>query len=81
MTFATGCYSRGMNRVVLITGGAKIFSMYTSKETFNGEVVIRPMMYVALTYDHRVVDGKGAVSFLVRIKQAIEDPSRILLEV
>ena len=47
----------------------------------DGQVVIRPMMYLALTYDHRIVDGKGAVSFLVRIKQAIEDPSRILLEV
>ncbi len=47
----------------------------------NGEVVIRPMMYIALTYDHRVVDGREAVSFLVRIKEAIEDPTRLLLEV
>ena len=47
----------------------------------NGEVVIRPMMYVALTYDHRVVDGKEAVSFLRRIKDVIEDPSRLILEV
>ncbi len=47
----------------------------------NGEVVIRPMMYVALTYDHRIVDGREAVSFLVRIKQAIEDPSRLLIEI
>ncbi len=46
----------------------------------NGEVVIRPMMYLALTYDHRIVDGREAVQFLVRIKQIIEDPSRILLE-
>jgi 2-oxoglutarate dehydrogenase E2 component (dihydrolipoamide succinyltransferase) len=46
----------------------------------NGEVVIRPMMYVALTYDHRVVDGREAVSFLVRIKELIEDPERLLLE-
>jgi 2-oxoglutarate dehydrogenase E2 component (dihydrolipoamide succinyltransferase) len=45
-----------------------------------GEVVIRPMMYVALTYDHRVVDGREAVSFLVRIKELIEDPERLLLE-
>lgn len=46
-----------------------------------GEVVIRPMMYIALTYDHRVVDGREAVSFLVRIKEAIENPTRLLLEV
>jgi 2-oxoglutarate dehydrogenase E2 component (dihydrolipoamide succinyltransferase) len=44
-----------------------------------GQVVIRPMMYVALTYDHRLVDGREAVTFLVKVKQAIEDPSRILL--
>lgn len=47
----------------------------------NGEVVIRPMMYVALTYDHRVVDGKEAVSFLKRIKDVMEDPARLILEV
>ncbi len=46
-----------------------------------GEVVVRPMMYVALTYDHRVIDGREAVTFLVRVKEGIEDPSRILLEV
>ena len=47
----------------------------------NGEVVIRPMMYVALTYDHRVVDGKDAVSFLKRVKDIVEDPARLILEV
>ena len=47
----------------------------------NGEVLIRPMMYVAVTYDHRVVDGREAVTFLKRIKEAIENPSRMLLEV
>ncbi|MEZ6122886.1 MAG: 2-oxoglutarate dehydrogenase complex dihydrolipoyllysine-residue succinyltransferase [Planctomycetaceae bacterium] len=47
----------------------------------DGQVVIRPMMYVALTYDHRVVDGREAVSFLKRIKDVIEDPSRLILEV
>ena len=47
----------------------------------NGQVVIRPMMYVALTYDHRVVDGKEAVTFLKRIKDVIEDPARLILEV
>ncbi|MDA8018602.1 MAG: 2-oxoglutarate dehydrogenase complex dihydrolipoyllysine-residue succinyltransferase [Thermoanaerobaculia bacterium] len=47
----------------------------------NGEVVIRPMMYLALTYDHRIIDGREAVTFLVKIKERIEDPARILLEV
>ncbi|MEC8052161.1 MAG: 2-oxoglutarate dehydrogenase complex dihydrolipoyllysine-residue succinyltransferase [Myxococcota bacterium] len=47
----------------------------------NGEVVIRPMMYIALTYDHRIVDGKGAVTFLARIKDCIENPARMLLEI
>lgn len=47
----------------------------------NGQVVVRPMMYVALSYDHRVIDGKESVSFLVTIKDMLEDPSRLLLEV
>ena len=47
----------------------------------NDQIVIRPMMYVALSYDHRIVDGKEAVQFLVKVKEAIEDPSRLLLEV
>lgn len=47
----------------------------------NGKVEIRPMMYVALTYDHRIIDGKEAVSFLVKVKELIEDPERLLLEV
>lgn len=46
-----------------------------------GEVVIRPMMYLALSYDHRIIDGAEAVTFLVRVKEAIEDPARLLLEV
>jgi 2-oxoglutarate dehydrogenase E2 component (dihydrolipoamide succinyltransferase) len=44
------------------------------------KVEIRPMMYVALSYDHRVVDGREAVTFLVRLKECVEDPSRILVE-
>lgn len=47
----------------------------------NGQVVIRPMMYIALSYDHRVIDGRESVSFLVRVKQLLEDPARLLLEV
>lgn len=46
-----------------------------------GQVVIRPMMYVALSYDHRIVDGRESVSFLVRVKEMLEDPSRLLLEI
>jgi 2-oxoglutarate dehydrogenase E2 component (dihydrolipoamide succinyltransferase) len=46
----------------------------------NGQVVLRPMMYLALTYDHRIVDGSEAVKFLVRIKELIEDPAVLLLE-
>lgn len=47
----------------------------------NGEIVVRPIMYVALSYDHRIIDGKESVSFLVRVKQLLEDPTRILLDV
>jgi 2-oxoglutarate dehydrogenase E2 component (dihydrolipoamide succinyltransferase) len=47
----------------------------------NGQVVVRPMMYLALTYDHRLVDGREAVTFLKRIKDTIEDPTRLMLEV
>ena len=47
----------------------------------NGEITIRPMMYVALSYDHRVIDGRESVNFLVRIKELIEDPARMLLQV
>ena len=47
----------------------------------NGEIVVRPMMYVALSYDHRIIDGKESVSFLVRVKQLLEDPVRLLLNV
>jgi 2-oxoglutarate dehydrogenase E2 component (dihydrolipoamide succinyltransferase) len=45
------------------------------------EIVVRPMMYVALSYDHRIVDGKGAVTFLKRVKEFVENPERIILEV
>jgi 2-oxoglutarate dehydrogenase E2 component (dihydrolipoamide succinyltransferase) len=47
----------------------------------NGQVVIRPMMYLALSYDHRLIDGKEAVSFLVTIKNLLEDPARLLLDI
>jgi len=47
----------------------------------DNEIVIRPMMYLALSYDHRIVDGKGAVTFLVRVKECLEDPERLLLDI
>jgi len=47
----------------------------------NGEVVIKPMMYLALSYDHRIIDGKEAVTFLVRIKELLEDPIRLLIQI
>jgi 2-oxoglutarate dehydrogenase E2 component (dihydrolipoamide succinyltransferase) len=45
-----------------------------------GKVEIRPMMYLALSYDHRVIDGKEAVTFLVRVKESLEDPARLVLD-
>jgi 2-oxoglutarate dehydrogenase E2 component (dihydrolipoamide succinyltransferase) len=47
----------------------------------NGQVVIRPIMYVALSYDHRIIDGRESVGFLVKVKQLLEDPTRLLLGV
>ena len=46
----------------------------------DGQVVVRPMMYLALSYDHRLIDGREAVTFLVRVKEAIEDPTRLLID-
>jgi len=46
-----------------------------------GQVLVRPMMYVALTYDHRIIDGREAVQFLVAVKEALEDPARLMLQV
>lgn len=59
-----------------------ILGMHATKEravAINGKVEVRPMMYLALTYDHRLVDGREAVTFLVRVKEIIEDPRRLLL--
>jgi 2-oxoglutarate dehydrogenase E2 component (dihydrolipoamide succinyltransferase) len=47
----------------------------------NGEVVVRPVMFLALSYDHRIIDGRESVSFLVRVKQLLEDPARLMLEI
>jgi 2-oxoglutarate dehydrogenase E2 component (dihydrolipoamide succinyltransferase) len=61
-----------------------IFGMHKIEDrpiAVNGEVVIRPMMYIALSYDHRIIDGKESVSFLIRMKELLEDPARMLLDV
>jgi len=61
-----------------------VLGMHTIQQrpvAIDGQVVIRPMMYLALTYDHRIVDGREAVTFLKRIKDAIERPARMLIEV
>jgi 2-oxoglutarate dehydrogenase E2 component (dihydrolipoamide succinyltransferase) len=58
--------------------------MHATKErpvVVNGQIEVRPMMYVALSYDHRIIDGREAVQFLVAIKEALEDPARLLLGV
>jgi 2-oxoglutarate dehydrogenase E2 component (dihydrolipoamide succinyltransferase) len=47
----------------------------------NGQIVIRPMNYLALSYDHRIIDGREAVLFLVAVKEALEDPARLLLDI
>ena len=60
-----------------------ILGLHAIKErpaAVNGQVVLRPMMYIALTYDHRIVDGAEAVRFLVRIKELVEDPGALLVE-
>jgi len=63
------------------TGILGIHTIQERPVAIQGQVVIRPMMYVALTYDHRVVDGREAVLFLRRVKEVIETPSRMLIEI
>ena len=79
-----GIYGSMMSTPILNPPQSGILGLHNIIErpvALDGQVVIRPMMYLALSYDHRVVDGKGAVSFLVALKNAIEDPARLLLEV
>jgi 2-oxoglutarate dehydrogenase E2 component (dihydrolipoamide succinyltransferase) len=79
-----GVYGSLMSTPILNAPQSGILGMHKIQErpiAINGQVVIRPMMYLAVSYDHRIVDGKEAVTFLVRVKEAIEDPQRLLLEV
>ena len=78
-----GIYGSLMSTPILNPPQSAILGMHKIQDrpiAVGGQVVIRPMMYVALSYDHRVIDGKEAVSFLVRVKDAIEDPRRLLLD-
>ncbi len=78
-----GVYGSLMSSPILNPPQSGILGMHKIQDrpmAVNGAVVIRPMMYLALSYDHRIVDGKGAVTFLVRVKEALEDPRRLLMD-
>ena len=78
-----GTYGSLLSTPILNPPQSGILGMHTIQQrpvALNGQVVIRPMMYLALSYDHRLVDGKEAVTFLIRIKESLENPTRLLLE-
>ena len=78
-----GVYGSLMSSPILNPPQSGILGMHKIQDrpvVIDGKIEIRPMMYLALTYDHRVVDGKGAVTFLVRVKDALEDPRRLLID-
>jgi 2-oxoglutarate dehydrogenase E2 component (dihydrolipoamide succinyltransferase) len=78
-----GVYGSLMSSPILNPPQSGILGMHKIQDrpmVINGEIKIRPMMYLALSYDHRIVDGKGAVTFLVRVKEALEDPRRLLMD-
>jgi len=79
-----GVYGSLMSTPILNQPQSGILGMHKIQDrpmALSGQVVIRPMMYLALSYDHRVVDGQGAVTFLVKVKEYIEDPQRLLLDI
>ena len=79
-----GVYGSLMSTPILNPPQSGILGMHKIQDrpvAIGGKVEIRPMMYLAMSYDHRIVDGKEAVSFLVRVKESIEDPRRLLLEI
>ncbi len=79
-----GVYGSLMSTPILNAPQSGVLGMHNIVQrpmAVNGQVLIRPMMYLALSYDHRIVDGKGAVTFLVAVKNAIDDPQRMLLDV
>ena len=79
-----GVFGSLLSTPILNSPQSAILGMHKTQEravVVNGEIVIRPMMYLALSYDHRIIDGKEAVQFLISIKEALEDPVRLLLKV
>lgn len=79
-----GVFGSMLSTPILNTPQSGILGMHTIQDrpvAVNGEVVIRPMMYLALSYDHRIVDGREAVGFLTTVKRIIEDPARLLFEI
>ena len=79
-----GVYGSLMSTPILNPPQSGILGMHKIQDrpmAVGGKVEIRPMMYIALSYDHRIVDGKEAVSFLVRVKESIEDPRRLMLDI
>ena len=78
-----GVYGSLMSSPILNPPQSGILGMHKIQQrpvVVDGEIVVRPMMYLALSYDHRIVDGKGAVTFLVRVKETLEDPSRLMMD-
>jgi 2-oxoglutarate dehydrogenase E2 component (dihydrolipoamide succinyltransferase) len=78
-----GIYGSLMSTPILNPPQSAILGMHKIQErpiVVGGKIEIRPMMYLAVSYDHRIVDGKEAVSFLVRVKEGVEDPRRLLLD-
>lgn len=78
-----GTYGSMMSTPIINPPQTGILGMHAIKDravVVNGQIVIRPIMYIALSYDHRLIDGSDAVTFLVRVKEALEDPARLLLE-
>jgi 2-oxoglutarate dehydrogenase E2 component (dihydrolipoamide succinyltransferase) len=79
-----GVFGSMLSTPILNPPQSAILGMHTIQQravVVNGEIVIRPMMYLALSYDHRIVDGRDAVQFLVRIEVNLQDPGRMLLDV
>ena len=80
-----GIYGSMLSTPILNAPQSGILGMHNIKQRAmvldDGSVVAKPMMYLALSYDHRIVDGREAVTFLVRVKECIEDPGRLLIEI
>jgi 2-oxoglutarate dehydrogenase E2 component (dihydrolipoamide succinyltransferase) len=79
-----GVFGSLMSTPIVNSPQSAILGMHKIQEramVVEGQVVVRPMMYIALTYDHRIIDGREAVLFLVSVKESLEDPARLLLHV